>query len=140
MTDGENVGALFRNAAAFGVDAVLLCPRCCDPLYRRAIRVSIGQVLHVPFVRLPGWPDELAAVEAAGFVVMAMTPSAGAEPIDKVAADPPAKWALMVGAEGAGLSAAALGAARRRVRIPIGDRVDSLNTATAAAIALHRLS
>jgi tRNA G18 (ribose-2'-O)-methylase SpoU len=140
LTDGENVGALSRNAAAFGVDAVLLCPRCCDPLYRRAIRVSMGQVLHMPFTRLPEWPDELAAVQRAGFVGLALTPSGEAEPIDAVAADPPAKWAVMVGSEGGGLSDAALATAARRVRIPVADGVDSLNAATAAAIALHRLS
>ena len=136
LTDHENVGALFRNAAAFGVDAVLLSPRCCDPLYRRAIRVSMGHVLHVPFARLA----DFDALAAAGFEVLALTPSRDAEPIDAIAPDPPARWAVLIGAEGDGLSAAALGAATRRMRIPIRPGVDSLNAATAAAIALHRLT
>jgi tRNA G18 (ribose-2'-O)-methylase SpoU len=139
LNDHENVGALFRNAAAFGVDAVLADPTTADPLYRRSVRVSLGHVLRVPWTRIADWPDGLAELRAAGFVLVALTPAAGAEPIDALAAAPPERLALLLGAEGPGLSAAALAAADRRVRIPIAAGVDSLNVATAAAIAFHRL-
>jgi tRNA G18 (ribose-2'-O)-methylase SpoU len=140
LNDHENLGALFRNAAAFGVDAVLADPTTADPLYRRSVRVSLGHVLRVPWTRLPDWPDGLASLKAEGFVLVALTPSADAEPIAALAADPPARVALLLGAEGPGLSGAALAAADRRVRIPIAEGVDSLNVATAAAIAFHRLA
>jgi len=139
LNDFENLGALFRNAAAFGVDAVLLDPRCADPLYRRSVRVSMGHVLRVPFGTLPGrWPDSLGTVRRAGFTVLAMTPRAGAVPIRRVA--PGRRWALLLGAEGPGLSPAALAAADVAVRIPMADGVDSLNVATAAAVALAELA
>ncbi|HKA83232.1 MAG TPA: RNA methyltransferase [Acidimicrobiales bacterium] len=142
LTDHENVGALFRNAAAFAVDAVLLDPATADPLYRRSVRVSLGQVLRVPWTRLPAWPDGLGELRRCGFELLALTPAAGAEPIGDVALNVAARQpriALLVGAEGAGLSDAALAACDRRVRIPIAPGVDSLNVATAAAIAFHRL-
>jgi tRNA G18 (ribose-2'-O)-methylase SpoU len=139
--DHENVGALFRNAAAFGVDAVLLDPTTADPLYRRSVRVSLGHVLHVPWTRTAPLPGGLAAVRARGFEIVALTPAPGAEPIDALAADPPSgPVALLVGAEGPGLTAATLAAADRRVRIPLAPGVDSLNVATAAAVAFHRLA
>ena len=140
INDHENLGALFRNAAAFGADAVLCCPRCADPLYRRSVRVSMGHVLHLPFARLQPWPDALASVAAAGLQLAALTPTGpGTVPVDRLtpAAGP---VALLLGAEGAGLSPAALAAADLRVRIPMAAGVDSLNVATAAAIALHRLA
>ena len=140
INDHENLGALFRNAAAFGVDAVLCCPRCADPLYRRSVRVSMGHVLHLPFARLEPWPAALAAITAAGLRLVALTPAAtGAVPVDRLT---PAEGrvALLLGAEGPGLSAAALAAADLKVRIPMARGVDSLNVATAAAVALHRLS
>src|SRR5207237_7805510 len=118
------------NAAAFGVDAVLLDPRCADPLYRRSVRVSMGHVLSVPFARLTEpWPASLGVLS--GFTIMAMTPDASASALHDIAV--PDRWALLLGAEGPGLSAAALKAADLRVRIPIRDGVDSLNVATAAA-------
>jgi tRNA G18 (ribose-2'-O)-methylase SpoU len=139
LNDFENLGALFRNAAAFGVDAVLLDPRCADPLYRRSVRVSMGHVLRVPFGTLPGrWPDSLAAVQGAGYTVLAMTPRAAAVPIRRMVV--PRRWALLLGAEGPGLSPAALAAADVAVRIPMADGVDSLNVATAAAVALAELT
>jgi tRNA G18 (ribose-2'-O)-methylase SpoU len=139
LNDFENLGALFRNAAAFGVDAVLLDPRCADPLYRRSVRVSMGHVLRVPFGTLPGqWPDSLAPIRTAGFCVLAMTPRVDARPIRRVAV--PQRWALLLGAEGPGLSPAALAGADVAVRIPMADGVDSLNVATAAAVALAQLS
>lgn len=140
VNDHENVGSLFRNAAAFGVDGVILDPATADPLYRRATRVSLGHVLHVPFARVPegGWPGAIAEIRAAGVEVLALTPAADAEPIGLVAAERPPRAALLVGAEGPGLTAAAL-AAGRRVRIPMVGGVDSVNVATAAAIALSAL-
>jgi tRNA G18 (ribose-2'-O)-methylase SpoU len=134
VNDHENLGALFRNAAALGVDAVLLGPRCADPLYRRSVRVSMGHVLRVPFVRAP-----LSALREAGLTVLALTPRPPAAPLSTVDPSVP-RAALLVGAEGAGLSAAALAVADRQVRIPMAAGVDSLNVATAAAIALHHLT
>ena len=139
VNDHENLGALFRNAAAFGLDGVLLDPTAADPLYRRSVRVSMGHVLQVPFTRVPTWPAGLDELKAAGFKVVALTPAPHAESIDDIAADPPEKVAFLVGAEGPGLSDAALAAADRLVRIPLSPIVDSLNVATAAAIAFHRL-
>jgi tRNA G18 (ribose-2'-O)-methylase SpoU len=130
INDHENLGALFRNARAFGIDAVLLDPTTADPLYRRAVRVSLGHVLHVPFARLPSL-DTLD-----GFTVIALTPGGDTDisalpPLDRVA--------FLLGAEGPGLSPAALSFADHRVRIPVARDVDSLNVATAAAIAFDRL-
>lgn len=142
LTDHENVGALFRNAAAFAVDAVLLDPATADPLYRRSVRVSLGHVLRVPWTRVTAWPDGLGELRRCGFELLALTPAAGAEPIGDVASDIAARKpriALLVGAEGPGLSDAALAACDRRVRVPIAPGVDSLNVATAAAVAFHRL-
>ena len=139
LGDHENLGALFRNAAAFGVDAVLLDPTTADPLYRRSVRVSLGHVLRVPWARLPRLPGGLAVVREHGLAPVALTPAADAEPIDALGRDP-GRVALLLGAEGSGLTPATLGAADRRVRIPMAAGVDSLNVATAAAIAFHRLA
>lgn len=136
VNDHENIGALFRNAAAFGVDAVLLDPTTADPLYRRATRVSLGHVLRVPFTRLDPWPDALHELRRGGFATVALTPSSDAEPLAAVVAEEPRPWALLLGAEGPGLTGAALAAVDRRVRIPMAPGVDSVNVATAAAIAL----
>jgi tRNA G18 (ribose-2'-O)-methylase SpoU len=137
VNDHENLGALFRNAAALGVDAVLLGPRCSDPLYRRSVRVSMGHVLRVPFTELPGpWPASLDVLRAAGLRVAALTPASGAVPLaaSGLAGE---RVALLLGAEGPGLSDDALAAADVRVRIPMASGVDSLNVATAAAVAFH---
>jgi tRNA G18 (ribose-2'-O)-methylase SpoU len=137
VNDHENLGALFRNAAALGVDGVLLGPRCADPLYRRSVRVSMGHVLRVPFAGLPGaWPGSLDALRAAGLTVAALTPAAGAVPLATAGLDG-RRTALLLGAEGPGLSDDALAAADLRVRIPMAPGVDSLNVATAAAVAFH---
>ncbi len=137
--DNENLGSLFRNAAAFGVDAVLLDPTTCDPLYRRSVRVSAGHVLRMPFARMHDWPHgAIAGLQSQGFEVVALTPSASADDLRTLTAHP--RRALLVGAEGGGLSAAALSAADRRVRIAMALGVDSLNVATAAAVALHHLA
>ena len=137
--DNENLGALFRNAAAFGIDAVLLDSTTADPLYRRSVRVSAGHVLHMPFARMADWPvAAIATLQAVGFEVVALTPSPSADDVRQLPAHP--RRALLVGAEGPGLSRAALDASDRRVRIAMAPDVDSLNVATAAAIALHHLS
>jgi tRNA G18 (ribose-2'-O)-methylase SpoU len=137
VNDHENLGALFRNAAALGADAVLFGDRCADPLYRRSVRVSMGHVLRVPFAPLPSWPGSLAQLRRAGFTVLALTPHPPATPLPEV--DATARLALLVGAEGPGLSAPALAAADVRVQVPMAAGVDSLNVATAAAIALYAL-
>lgn len=134
INDHENLGALFRNAAALGVDAVLLGPGCADPLYRRSVRVSMGHVLRVPFAPLRSWPGDLASLRSAGFRVVALTPAVGAVPLAASGVSA-GRVAWLLGAEGPGLSAEALGAADLAVRIPMAPGVDSLNVATAAAIA-----
>ena len=141
VNDHENIGALFRNAAAFGVDAVVLDPTTSDPLYRRSTRVSLGHVLRVPFARVEpaGWPAALEGLRSLGFVTVALTPAADAEPLGALVADAPERIALLLGAEGPGLTDAALAAVDRRVRIPMATDVDSVNVATAAAIALSAL-
>ena len=138
INDHENLGALFRNAAALGADAVLFGDRCADPLYRRSVRVSMGHVLRVPFAPLPSWPSGLSLLREAGFTVVALTPRQPSEPLSGVDGAA-ARLALLVGAEGPGLTAAALAAADARVHIPMADGVDSLNVATAAAVALYAL-
>jgi tRNA G18 (ribose-2'-O)-methylase SpoU len=144
VNDHENLGGLFRNAAAFGVDAVLLDPTTADPLYRRSVRVSLGHVLRVPFARLEPWPAALELLHTAGVATVALTPDLSATPIARLAAElaarhRPTPLALIVGAEGPGLTAATRRASAQRVRIPMADGVDSLNVATAAAVALHAL-
>jgi tRNA G18 (ribose-2'-O)-methylase SpoU len=131
LNDHENLGVLFRSAAAFGIDAVLLDGECADPLYRRAVRVSIGHVLTVPWTRL----GSLTEVHDAGFSLVALTPSEDAVDIGDVVW--PARAALLLGAEGPGLSRAWLDASDMRARIPMREPVDSLNVATAAAIAFY---
>jgi tRNA G18 (ribose-2'-O)-methylase SpoU len=135
----DNVGGLFRVAAAFGVDGVLLDPTSGDPLYRKAIRTSMGAVLSVPFVRLQCWPAELDTLKRDGFRALALTPRADAQPLDDVLRDVPSRWILLAGAEGPGLSDAALDLADVRVRVPTSSAVDSLNVAVAAGIVLSRL-
>ncbi len=139
VNDHENVGALFRNAAAFGVDGVVLDPTTTDPLYRRSTRVSLGHVLRVPFARADHWPAALHDLRAAGVVTIALTPALDATPLGALVADPPERWALLLGAEGPGLSFAALDEVDRHVRIPMAAGVDSINVATAAAIALSAM-
>ncbi len=134
--DHENLGAVFRNAAALGVDAVLLAPGCADPLYRRSVRVSMGTVLQVPFASIP-WLDEgISLLRDNGFRTIALTP-AGELPLREAA--PGGRIAVLVGSEGPGLTPGALRAADLRVRIPMTGGVDSLNVATAAAIAFAAL-
>ena len=181
VNDHENLGSIFRNAAALGVDAVLLGPNCADPLYRRAVRVSMGHVLSVPFTELAGsgkgpgapsaasspgqrcgsgpygaagsgkspgapsaafeaWPQALTELQAAGFTVLAMTPHPSALALSEVDPARHPRTAVLVGAEGPGLSQEALAGADLHVRIPMRPGVDSLNVATAAAIAFAHLT
>lgn len=139
INDHENLGVIFRSAGSLGVDAVLLSPRCCDPLYRRSVRVSMGHVLAVPWTRLEPWPGQLAAVADAGFRLVAFTPAADAVPLAEWSAAPEERVAVLLGAEGPGLSRAALAAAHRRVTIPMRGADDSLNVGSAAAIACYAL-
>lgn len=139
VVDHTNVGAIFRSAAALGVDAVLVTPRCADPLYRRSVRVSMGAVLQVPWTRLPEWREAGPRLRAAGFTTVALALTEDAIDLDELAADPPERLALVLGAEGDGLSRAALGGADMRVRIPMAHGVDSLNVAAAAALAVWAL-
>ena len=142
ISEQANMGAIFRNAAALGADAVLLSPLCCDPLYRRSVRVSMGAVLSVPFTYLEPWPTALTALAEHGFATAALTPAPEAEPLETAAAalvGGGGRVALVLGAEGPGLSPAALARCGRRVRIAMEPGVDSLNVATAAAVALHLL-
>jgi len=136
IANHDNIGGLFRNAAAFGAAAVLLDAACCDPLYRKAIRVSVGAGLTVPFARLPTDQDPLELLAAAGFEALALSP-AGAEPLAGLRR--PDRVALLLGAEGEGLPPALLARART-LAIPMAPGWDSLNVAAAGAIALHELS
>lgn len=139
VNNHTNLGALFRGAAALGMDGVLLSPSCADPLYRRSVRVSMGEVFAVPYARLSPWPAALAQVRAAGFTLLALTPAPGAVDLQRLSPSYRRKPALLMGAEGSGLSDAALAAADVRVRIPMAGRVDSLNVAAAAAVAFWEL-
>src|ERR1700761_9655702 len=144
LVDHSNVGAIFRSAAALGVDAVLLSPRCADPLYRRSVKVAMGAVFAVPYARMTDWHDGLAELKAAGFRVLALTPDEGATPIG-TALRQAGRVALLLGTEGDGLSARWLAEAHEAVRIPMNPAaraagVDSLNVVAAAAIACHLLA
>ncbi|MEU7907756.1 RNA methyltransferase [Actinoplanes sp. NPDC049118] len=135
-----NLGALFRSAAALGIDAIVLSPTCADPLYRRAVRVSMGEVFAIPYVKTEDWPKSLAAVRAAGFTLLAMTPAPDAVALQELTATQRERPALLLGAEGPGLTREALAASDVRVAIPMHNNVDSLNVATAAAIAFWELT
>ena len=142
ISNPDNVGGIFRNAAAFGADGVLLGPASCDPLYRKAIRTSMGAALQVPFARCDAddWPAPLARAQAAGLTIVALTPRAPSDPLEEIAPRlASARVALVVGSEGAGLTDAVEAMADYRVRIPVSELVDSLNVAVAAGIALYRI-
>ena len=140
IVDHTNVGAIFRSVAALGADAVLVTPRCADPLYRRSVRVSMGTVFQVPWTRLPEWPEAARMLRAHGFSTAALALADDAVSLRDLAADPPERLALVFGAEGDGLSARALEAADRVVTIPMAHGVDSLNVAAAAAVVLYALA
>ena len=137
LTEHTNVGAAFRSAAAFGVDAVLVTPRCADPLYRRSIRVSMGTVFQVPWTRVEDWPGAIGLLREHGFVVAGMTLGEGAVSLDELVARDPQRLALVLGNEGHGLSEATDAAVDVRVTIPMAGGVDSLNVAASAAVALY---
>lgn len=139
IVDHTNVGAIMRNCAALGADAVLVTPRCADPLYRRSVRVSMGAVFQVPWTRLSEWDTAQAQLHQDGFHLAALALSEDAVSLDAFAARPPAKVALVFGAEGGGLSRRALAAADTVVRIPMAGGVDSLNVAAAGAVAAWAL-
>ena len=146
LVDHANVGAIFRCAAALGVDAVFLSPRCADPLYRRAVKVSMGAVFAIPYARMTGWFDGLAGLRAAGLRLLALTPDPAAPSIGVAVADQRTaqRIALLLGAEGDGLSSRWLHEADQAVRIPmhpgaLAAGIDSLNVVAAAAIACHVL-
>ena len=136
LADHTNVGAVFRSVAALGADAVLLTPGCADPLYRRAVRVSMGAVLQVPWARLPDWRRAGPLIRDAGFELAAFALENDAEDLADFAANVSERVALLFGTEGEGLSRRALAASTRRVVIPMDLGVDSLNVATAAAVSL----
>lgn len=141
VNDHENLGAIFRNAAGLGVDAVIFGPGCADPLYRRAVRVSMGHALLVPFAKAVNWPADLYRLRDNGFRLLAMTPNPQARTLAAAIGDLSGdKVAVLVGAEGPGLSEAAMRAADVRVRIPMSRGTDSLNVATAAALAFYERS
>lgn len=135
LTNPTNLGIIGRSAAALGAEALLLDPTSCDPLYRRASRVSMGEMFALPWTRTGPLPDGLSVLTDAGFELLALTPDRAAEPIDEVVLAPEDRVALVLGAEGPGLSAATLARIDRPVRIPMHGGVDSLNVAAAAAIA-----
>ena len=139
VVDHTNVGAVFRSAAALGMDAVLVTPRCADPLYRRAIRVSMGTVFQVPWTRIDPWPRGINLLRDMGFTVAALALSAEAVGLDELAADPPARLALVLGTEGDGLSRRTVEGADVVVSIPMAGGVDSLNVAAAGAVAAWAL-
>jgi tRNA G18 (ribose-2'-O)-methylase SpoU len=144
LVDHGNVGAIFRCAAALGIDAVVLSPRCADPLYRRSVKVSMGAVFAIPYARMTDWHDGLAELRSAGFLLLALTPDDRATPIT-AALRAAEKVALLLGTEGDGLSARWLHEAGQAVRIPMNPAaraagVDSLNVVAAAAIACHLLA
>jgi tRNA G18 (ribose-2'-O)-methylase SpoU len=135
VVDHTNVGAVFRSAAAMGVEAVLVTPRCADPLYRRSVRVSMGTVFQVPWTRIEPWPGGVADLRASGFTVAALALDERAEDLDAFESDLPDRLAWVLGTEGHGLRAGTVSAADRVVRIPMAGGVDSLNVAAAAAVA-----
>jgi tRNA G18 (ribose-2'-O)-methylase SpoU len=140
LVDVDNLGAIARNASAFGADALVLSPRCADPFYRKAIRVSLGAVFDLPVVRLSRWPEDLDLLRDLGFSLVAAVLSPGATPLPRFA--PPARWALLLGAEGPGLSPGAVLRCHHSVTIPMSTRAgaDSLNVATAAAVMMYALA
>ena len=136
VVDHTNVGAIFRSAAALGVDAVVLSPRCADPLYRRSVKVAMGAVFRIPYARMENWYDGVAAVAAAGFTTVALTPAEDAVEIEQAVAGVE-RVALLMGSEGPGLSERWMRSADVRAVIPMSPGIDSLNVAAASAVACY---
>jgi tRNA G18 (ribose-2'-O)-methylase SpoU len=139
VNNPDNVGGIFRSASAFAADAVILGPSCSDPLYRKSIRTSMAATLDVPFADAGAWPQAIADLRSRGFTVLALTPAADATSIDAVPRTLE-RVAILVGAEGEGLSDPAQTAADYRVRIPMTGTADSLNVTVAASIAMYVIS
>ncbi|MCB9847914.1 MAG: RNA methyltransferase [Phycisphaeraceae bacterium] len=141
IANHDNIGGIFRNAAAFGASGVLLNPRCCDPLYRKALRVSMGHVLSTPYAAVESVESACAALHDAGWVTLALTPDPAAPTLRELidTGGIGSRTAALLGAEGPGLTDGAMGAARRRARIPMAPGVDSLNVVVACAITLSML-
>ncbi len=139
IVDHTNVGAIFRGAAALGVEAVLVTPRCADPFYRRSIRVSMGTVFQVPWTRIDPWPAGVEVLHEAGFTVAALALADDSIDLDVLAKDPPERLAIVLGTEGDGLSRRTIAASDLAVGIPMAGEVDSLNVAAASAVAFYVL-
>lgn len=135
IVDHTNVGAIFRSAAAMGMDAVLISPRCADPLYRRSIRVSMGTIFQIPWARLDDWPGELALLRQEGFTTAALELTEDAITLDELESRDFDKLALVLGTEGAGMLPDTLAGVDLKVMIPMRAGVDSLNVAAASAVA-----
>lgn len=141
LVDHTNVGAIFRSAAGLGMDAVLITPRCADPLYRRSVRVSMGAVFAVPWTRIDPWPGALSHLRALGFTIAAVTPQGSTTmALEDFAAHAPERLALVLGTEGDGLSTPALQGADISVSIPMRAGIDSLNVAAASAVVFWALT
>ena len=134
LVSHTNLGAVFRCAAALGMDAVVLSPSCADPLYRRSVRVSMGAVFTLPYARSEEWPADVESMRGRGFTIAALTPAEDALPLELATYGDNDRLALLLGSEGPGLSDAAMGRADVRLRIPMSSGVDSLNVAAAAAV------
>ncbi|HWA66627.1 MAG TPA: RNA methyltransferase [Mycobacteriales bacterium] len=139
LVNHTNLGAIFRTAAALGVDGVVVSPQSADPLYRRCVRVSMGAVFTVPYARATSWPDAIGGLRAAGFRTLALTPAPDAVDLGGVEFDPDDRIAIVVGTEGEGLTRPAIEACEAAVQIPMAAGIDSLNVATAAGIAMWEL-
>ena len=140
INDADNVGSIFRNASAFGAAAVVLSRGCCDPLYRKALRTSMGACLQVPFTMLDDWPGDLQILRQFGYHLVALTPDRKASPLERFIIPTETRGvALLLGSEGDGLSESVLAWADSSLRINIETAVDSLNVATASAVALYHL-
>ncbi len=137
VNNPTNMGVILRCAAALGVEAFFLDQRCCDPLYRRSARVSMGEAFALSYARFGQWPEGLSGLHSAGFETWALTPDSTAEDIGRLSIDPTARVALLLGAEGPGLSDDALSAVTRKVRIPMSGTVDSINVGSAGAVAFY---
>jgi tRNA G18 (ribose-2'-O)-methylase SpoU len=140
VTNPTNMGVIVRSAAGLGIDALLLDPRSCDPLYRRALRVAMGEAFSLPFARLGYFPSGLDPLRRGGFRITALTPGTGATPIDQFSASPEEKVALLLGAEGPGLTRPTLELVDERLAIPMENGVDSLNVGAAAAVAFYAIT
>ena len=134
IVDHTNVGAIFRSAAALGVDAVLVTPQCADPLYRRSIRVSMGSVFFIPWTRIDPWPQSLSALHKLGFTTVALSPDGNSQTLETFTQESHDRIAFVLGTEGEGLTPASLEQCHRRVHIPMGHGIDSLNVAAASAV------